>query len=285
MKTSLNLNNPFNLKIKQEKRRRHQVYSLFDFYLSSFTIFDFLSFDSFRFLKDSYLLSKLTNKEKIGTDFLLLSFFQKDSTLLKTLNQYGLDDNFVQNLIKKLLPQKYLDVKEQNDFFISFSKLNFLEKKDISQNILYSQELYNLLEKSAENALIRFKTPIITSEILFITLMEDKNSIGGKLIKDYFSSNSEWFLLRYRLMKQLHNHESTIKGEVSKNQQYFAYVLKTKLSETLFSKLILTEKLGEAVNSFRNFIFKDILRINIFELLSDEIYKSIELNKTRKYSS
>ena len=59
MKTSLNLNNPFNLKIKEEKRRRHQVYSLFDFYSSSFSIFDFLSFDSFQLLKDSYLLSTL----------------------------------------------------------------------------------------------------------------------------------------------------------------------------------------------------------------------------------
>jgi hypothetical protein len=56
MKTSWNLNNPFNLKIKQEKRRRHQVYSLFDFYLSSFTVFDFLSFDSFHLIKDAYLL-------------------------------------------------------------------------------------------------------------------------------------------------------------------------------------------------------------------------------------
>ena len=285
MKTSWNLNNPFNLKIKQEKRRRHQVYSLFDFYLSSFTVFDFLSFDSFHLIKDAYLLSKLANKEKIGTDFLLLSFFQKDSILLKTLNEYGLDDNFVQNLIKKLLPQKYSNAKEENEFFTSFSKLEFLEKKDLSQNILYSQELYKLFEKSAENALIRFKTPIISSEILFITLMEDKNSIGGKLIKEYFNSNSEWFLLRYRLMKQLHSHESTIKGDVSKNQQYFAYILKTKLSERLFSKLIGKEKLNEAVNSFRNFIFKDILEINIFELLLDEIHKSIELNKNRKYSS
>lgn len=285
MKTSLNFNSPFTLKIKQEKRRRHQLYSLLDYYLSFFTFFDFLSYDNFQLLKNAYFLSKLANKEKIETDFLLLSFFQKESNLLKILNEYGLDNNFTEKLIKKLLPLKYSTIKDENVIFNSNSKFDFLEEKNISQNFLYSEELLTLFQKAAENALVRFKTPIISSEILFITLMEDRNCLGGKLIKEYFESNREWFLLRYALMKQLHQHESIIKGEVIKNQHYFAYLLKTKLSENLFSKLIKTEKLKEAINSFRNFLFKDILQIKIFELLSEEIYESIELTNNRSYSS
>ena len=39
----------------------------------------------------------------------------------------------------------------------------------------YSTQVNLLFEKAAENALLRFKTPVITSEILFLTLMESTN--------------------------------------------------------------------------------------------------------------
>jgi hypothetical protein len=47
---SENVSHSFIAKMKQEKRRRHQLYSTFDFYLSSLSMFDFFSFDSFDFL-------------------------------------------------------------------------------------------------------------------------------------------------------------------------------------------------------------------------------------------
>jgi len=285
MNDSENVSHSFIAKMKQEKRRRHQLYSTFDFYLSSLSMFDFFSFDSFELLKDAYVLSKFANQEKIGTDFLLLAFFQKDSNLLKILKECSLDHLFVKELVKNLLPSKFHGSKEENEFLSGYLKHTFSEEIKDSTSFVYSRELEDLFKKAAENALIRFKTPIISTEILFITLMEDKKNKGGKLIRNYFESKSEWFLLRYRLLKQLHSHESTIKGEVVKNQHYFAYLLKTKLKEPLFDKLIKQDKLGKAVNAFRNFVFKDILKINFLELLNQEIYQSIELNKNRKYSS
>jgi hypothetical protein len=36
-------------------------------------------------------------------------------------------------------------------------------------------------------------------------------------------------LFRYELMKVIHKHESIIRSDVVKNQQYFAYLLRTQL--------------------------------------------------------
>jgi hypothetical protein len=54
-------------------------------------------------------------------------------------------------------------------------KIQKLEKQDYSHEIL-------LILKTVKT-LTRFKTPVITSEILFITLMEDNSTKLGKVIK------------------------------------------------------------------------------------------------------
>ena len=79
--------------------------------------------------------------------------------------------------------------------------------------------------------------------------------------------------------------ESIIRSEVTKNQQYFAYLLKTELSELEFNKLIDTNSLVTGVQLFRNMLITQLTQVNIFTLVFDEVKKSIQITNKRKYSS
>jgi len=116
-------------------------------------------------------------------------------------------------------------------------------------------------------------------------MMEEEHTKIGKLLKQTLLTDSEWHILRYRIVKSLHSNESAIRSEVSKNQQYFAYLLKTELPEKEFNKLIEDESIVKGVEMFRNVLIKEITQINIFKLLTNEIKKSIKVTNNRKYSS
>ena len=83
-------------------------------------------------------------------------FFYCDSNLSCLLDEFEIKQKFL-----KILNQKFnLNQVSRKNFKIS----NFT----VNENFPYSTEV-NLLLKTAENALVRFKTPVITSEILFLT--------------------------------------------------------------------------------------------------------------------
>jgi hypothetical protein len=115
--------------------------------------------------------------------------------------------------------------------------------------------------------------------------MEDKTYSPSKIIKKLIGSETDWYLLRYQLIKHLHSQESNIRTEVSKNQQYFGYLLKTQLSEKEFDKLLESKTLNTGVGLFRNVLINQVMKNNIFQSLFREIKQSIKLTKTRKYSS
>jgi hypothetical protein len=95
----------------------------------------------------------------------------------------------------------------------------------------------------------------------------------------------DWYLLRYKLIKRIHNQESNIRSEVVKNQHYFAYLMKIQLTDFEFNKLIETETLAQGVSLFRNTLISKILKVNIFDEISDEIYTSMKITNKRSYSS
>ena len=72
---------------------------------------------------------------------------------------------------------------------------------------------------------------------------------------------------------------------MSKNQHYFAYLLKTELSELEFNKLVDTDSLVTGVQLFRNMLITKLTKVNIFNLVFEEIKKSIRITNKRKYSS
>jgi hypothetical protein len=268
--------------INLEKRKRHQAYKALDYVLSRVTYFDFFSANAFTIATYSKYFSHLFKKKIVSSEYLLLPFFYCDSNLSSFLSTYNLDANIFEFITSN---------KEKSDSQIStfFSRFNSsqisLKEIELNANIEYSLEVNQIFEKAAENAMTRFKTPVITSEILFITLMEEKKSKASRLIKDLLGSETEWQLLRYRIIKGLHNQEAMIRSEVSKNQQYFAYLLKTELKEAEFEKLLETESLAKGTSLFRNTLISEVMQIDIFNLLCQEVFVSIKTNNKRTYSS
>jgi hypothetical protein len=262
-----------------EKRRRHQAYITTDYLLGFLTYFDFFSRDTFQIIKNSIFFSKLFEKNIINSELILFSSLDEKFEMSNLLKEYNLiQSSLLDSLVGSV--SKSLGENLANAWKSNFNEAVLIEEKDI----IYSQEINRIFEKTIDNSLTRFKTPVVTPELLLITLMEEKTSKAGKLIRKLINNDTNWYLLRYRLIKRLHNQEVLIRSEITKNQHYFAYLMKTRFSEFDFNKLIKSELLLTAVSFFRNSLIKGILKQNIFELLKDEIFSSIKFINKRKYS-
>ena len=117
-----------------------------------------------------------------------------------------------------------------------------------------------------------------------IDTVNDNTKIS-KVIKNCFENQLDWYLFRYELMKVIHKQESTIRSDVKKNQQYFAYLLKTQLSTFEFNQLIEREEVANGVSLFRNSLILSTLKTDIFESLLTDINLSIKITSKRTYSS
>lgn len=281
----INANKTKDEKILEEKRRRHQIYILLDYILSNSTYFDFFTSDAFQILIfTKYLGAICLSAEKfIGSEFLLFTFLNLDLPIQKILQEYNLNQKeiglFISSL-NKLSPKSFM---EKKDFY--FRKIWKDYPIQNLKPLKYSHETNLIFEKSAENALSRFKTPVITPEILFITLMEEKNNKSAKLIQKLLKTQTNWYLLRYKLIKKIHSQESEIRNKVKKNEHYFAYLLKINLTESEFTSLIEQNSLATGSSFFRNQIISQILSLDLLDMLYKEINQSLIKNPKRIYSS
>jgi ATP-dependent Clp protease ATP-binding subunit ClpA len=267
-------------KIQLERRRRHQAYTALDYHLSLTTYFDFFSFDTFQIAKEAKYLTQIEKGKVVTSDILLLAFFSKHLKIAEILHTFGMtkenilekvssfsneEDNIIENWIKKF----------QISFPISFQSII------VDSEIEYSLEVNRIFQKAAENAFERFKTPLIGTEILFLTLLEEEETLAGKIIKEFFPSDFEWFSLRYELIKRIYNQESMIRTEVGSSQEYFAYLLKTRFSDFEFESLISNGYFSQSVLSFRNQLISEALKIDIYKCLENEVYESMKLNRKK----
>jgi hypothetical protein len=297
-KNYINFTKPINEKIIFEKRRRYQIYTLMDYFLSKITYFDFFSQDVFDGLIMSKYLANQEKKNSVTTEFVLLSLLKIDLELADILMdyQFQLTEEEIKDVManpnkNRRAPYYYyfnpLDLLYVNEIRAIFSFI-LSYTKQISPDIFFlelSKEVNTILEKAVENALIRFKTPVVTSDILLITMMEDNKNEAGKIIKKIIFEELNWYLLRYKLIKRLHNEEVNIRNEVKKNQRYFAYLLKSHLSQFEFFTLLDTETLPLGVSLFRNLLISQLMSANFNSVLENEIRTSIDLTNKRKYFS
>lgn len=269
-------------KIILEKRRRNQSYQTLNYLISLTTYFDFFSKDAFDLAKVAKYFTQLSGKKRVNSEFLVLAFFNITLTNPELFKNYNLTKNDIEEFISN-----FNDLKTKNwyqkdfDFFKKSVPTEFL----LENNIEYSQEVNLLFEKASENALLRFKTPVVTPEILFITMMDEKQSRACKLIKKFVGNETNWLLLRYNLIKLVHSQEVSIRSEVIKNNQFFAYLLKTQLSEMEFNKLVKEDTLAQGVIVFRNNLIVSSLKMDLANILENDIKKSIKLNNIRSYQT
>lgn len=304
-KTKIN-ESTFQDKKEIEKTHRYQSYIALNYFFNNNNYFDYFSYDSFNILKNSKLLLHEQKKEIVSSEFLLFSFISSESELTNLLNEFGLDNNFLE---LHFLKTKQKEEKKSLTIFKKWKEI-FLQKKEIFKvsferflqpinssqeiekeknslilnTIPFSNEVYALFEKAIEKAIF-YKSPIITEEILFLSLLENEKTSCFNLIKKVLKNPTQKILLRYKLLKLIHSQEAIIRNSVSKNQHFFAYLLKTELSSKDFRKLIDTKKLKDAVNIFRNKLICQTVPIKLEEFLEKEIFTSSKANKIRNYSS
>jgi hypothetical protein len=219
------------------------------------------------FLSKEVLIFLKQIKEKVNTNFL-------------DINSIEFLPSVVRNYQKKIF----------NNFqFIQTSVTNlFLNQKQeifFNQNIPYSHEVHEIFEKSTSNALNRFKTPVITPEILLITLMENRVSSIGQKIEKMLVDETNWYIFRYKLLKRLYNQEINVRTQVPRNQQFFAYLLKTEISEKYFERFIKKKILSKVILLFRNILITEIVSSNFFDDFNEETVFSIVTGPKRNYSS
>jgi hypothetical protein len=261
---------------------------MLEYILSNTNYFNFFSFDAFKLSIKAKCFAQLCKKDIVMSEFLFFSFFYLDSSFSELLKTYKVDKYKTGKIItiaSQLNSPSIL--KKQISFFKNIlNKINnsfFSDEFTFNPTINYSQELNRLLEKSAENAMVRFKTPIVSSEILFLTLIEEKGMRIGKLIKEVIPTENDWYLLRYKVLKRLYLKELSIRTEVSENQKYFAYLLNTQLTDVEFTTLINNNSLMKNVSIFRNKLIEKILQKKIFDSLEKETHEAIKLAPKRTY--
>jgi len=271
-------------KINREIRKRHYTYTLLDYIFSNSTYFDFFSLDTFQVLMHTkYVGSICLSTEKIiGSEFFLFSFLTLDLPIKKFLEDHNISSKELGLLISSINQLNSKALIDKKDFYFRKVFKDFQLSK--IKPLKYAHEVNLLLEKTAENALLRFKTPVITPEIFLITLMEEKNNKSGKLLKKLLKTESNWYLLRYKLIKRIHLQESEIKSKVKKNEHYFTYLLKICLSELEFNTLIEQNSLATGSSFFRNQVVYELLSLDFLKMLYQEIHNSLVNTAIRKYS-
>jgi len=199
----------------------------------------------------------------------LFSIQLKD-TIFQSFNK--LKSGFLKIYYKGTYKQKKKQTLQEQKIFSFFSGIQF------------SNEMHDILEKAAENAFLRFKTPVITSEILFITLMESKETNAGKILEYQFPLSLNWYLLRYQLLKRQYYQEIEIRSQIEKSQRFFTYLLKTQLSTQEFEKLSLDKSLQDVTTLFRNILIKNAMQVDFSNSLKNDIYEAIKTTSNRVYS-
>ena len=214
-------------------------------------------------------------RNEITSETFLFAFLYSKNSILSLLKNFQLDQRIANQLAKK----KFTFFNSSNII------IKLFQKKKKRQKNPFSFEIQMIFEKATENALKRFKTPIITLEILFFTLMDTKESKAYQILKKSVETETDWYLLRYQLLKKIHKEESTIREEVSINQQYFAYLLKAQMTSNQFEKIIENENLPTTVALFRNTLVFNVLQNSFFDEFSKDIFSTMELTRTRFYSA
>lgn len=302
-------------KVAAESRKRVQAYSMIDFFMSAVSYFDFFSRDMFDLVQQAKILAFELEDDVVCLDhflYLLVSPRKVEPLeLTAILNSYCIniksvcrafksfddsknspltlstDKNFFSP--KKAILSKYYQFIE----FINSSELSdyFLEnlfdfENDINDDeIDFSSEVWQLFEKSAENAGYRFKTAVITPEIFFITLMEEKKKKIGKVIRSFVPDEIDWLVLRFKLIKRAYYHESLIRQKVNRKYLSFTYLYKRTIPEISFDQFLTKDdrRLEEIVVTFRNNLIADLLPYEFNDYLQTDV--EYTLSSVRKSGS
>jgi hypothetical protein len=154
------------------------------------------------------------------------------------------------------------------------------------ENPLFSTEVTDIFERAVENAFLIFKTPIITPEIVFYTMMEKETTISNIIKNCFGNDDSKWNLFRVNLLTRSHEQESLLRSTIEPTELYFAYLLKVDMKDSEYAALLKDSfKFGLRVQEYRHDIISTVLDGNMHDELRTDIHNCLELTTNeRNYS-
>jgi hypothetical protein len=283
-----------------EIRRRNQVYLALDYLSSQTSYFSFFTKESIYLLRRAKHLCFLlkTYKEKpvskafpptkksfaLSPDLLLYAFVFSKSELQKILKNFGITSKKIQFYIQRKYPLQRLSFPQRlGNFFFSFWITFQLRRKFPKRKISFSSDLTLVFEKACQNALERFKTPVITPELLFITLMEEPTFKPSIILHKLIPKGTDFYLLKYKLLKRLHREETAIRQEVSSNQRYFAYLLKIHIRMRELGNLLDWCTFKYTTAFFRYLLVNTLTHFNLKKVLRKEIQQTLHIQRHKRH--
>jgi hypothetical protein len=299
----------FSDKILIERRKRYQTYIALDYYLSAITYFDYYSRDSIQRILEAKYIAQLAERH-VRSEYLVIPFcFDESSSIFIFLEELGVTKKDIDIVLegffekKKQLPQnlfeRFLSLFGSSNEYKPIDYVNLdmpneylpgiipSVKNTMTQDfrINFSFESQKLFEKAIKNALEYFRSPVVSPEILFFTLLEDKKTGSSKLIRKLLKNDeTKLLILRYKLIRRIYSQEAKIKNEIKPNYHFFAYLLKIHIGDFEFDELVEDNQLEYGILNFRKVLLKSILNSNIYDDLEDEVILSIKNHKKRFYS-
>jgi len=172
------------------------------------------------------------------------------------------------------------------------------ERRPKLVKLRFSEELEDILETTIIDAVERFKTPVVTTDLLLLILIENliketfprasnsESKILDLWLYDFFQSytDNQLSMVRYKLLKRIHEHETKVREQIHPSQHFFAYLLQTRIPERKIKELLEKNNLEPSVSFFRDEVMKQALRSNLPELLLEDVLQNIEDSSERVYS-
>lgn len=264
----------------REIRRRLYFYTNLELLASRITIFDVMSPETFQILLHAKRIAKYYHFEEVTEEILLLAFLSGKKEINELFKKSKLNKKVVYQefLTKYKLPSQNIFQKIAN--FIT-EKI-FLEKEPLlDKKFNFSTGCLDLLFKASENTFEKFKTFVITPEILFVTLMEKRIPLLLKTL----DSQEKWETLKYILLRQIDTENMLVQGKVKPNQLLYIYLLKSKIPQRTYNLYIGGKRRKILYFAFRALIFSKVLKWDRLKFLEAQTRRSIRINSILRYSS
>lgn len=282
----------FEKQIYQEKQRRNHVYNALNYYLSQTTFYDFFSKDAFDIVIYARLIAIHLGEKTVTSEHILAGYFfgkRPLENLFKEFEIYG--ENIIHEssdtyeIEGPSILRNFSFLWNRYKKFVQYFRSFFLKKnKAINlKQVTDSYELSALFRKVMRKARKNFKTPVITSELLMIAMLDDQKCLANKFLHEIFETDVRFYLFRLKLVKRLYKEESFIKHQLAINDLHYAYLLKTQLSSEEFQGVRENPANHIIVRYFRNRLIQKTIEIPIFSILKEEIYQD-RFSERRNYS-
>jgi hypothetical protein len=264
----------------REVRRRLHFYTNLELLASRISIFDVMNPDTFKILLHAKRIAKYYGFEEVTEEILIIAFLSGKKPIHKLFKKAKLNKEAIYQefLIKHQLPERNI-FQKIGDFILE--KI-FLEKKPLlDKKFNFSVECLDLFFKASENTFERFKTFVITPEILLITLLESKNPLLMKGLED----KKKWYILRYILLRRINTEEMLIQTKIKTNQFLYIYLLKSRIPQRTYQFYLGGKRRKILYLAFRALLFSRVLKWDRLKFLESQTRRAIRINSILRYSN